>query len=82
MQDVHAKLNPGLPLHKQYSTERILFTSKLHKKLRRKLVKRFIWSTALCGAEKWTLWKVDQKYLESFEMWCWRRMKMSVGTSI
>jgi hypothetical protein len=27
------------------------------------------------GAETWTLWKVDQKYLESFEMWCWRRME-------
>ena len=25
--------------------------------------------------ENWTLWKVDQKYLESFEVWCWRRME-------
>ena len=23
----------------------------------------------------WTLWAADQKYLESFEMWCWRRME-------
>jgi len=23
-----------------------------------------------------TLWKVDQKYLGTFEMWCWRRMEM------
>jgi len=30
---------------------------------------------ALCGAETWTLRKVDQKYLESFETWCWRRME-------
>ena len=30
---------------------------------------------ALCGAETWTLWAADQKYLESFEMWCWRRME-------
>jgi hypothetical protein len=29
----------------------------------------------LFGAETWTLRKVDQKYLESFEMWCWRRME-------
>ena len=27
------------------------------------------------GAETWTLWKVDQKHLASFEMWCWRRME-------
>jgi hypothetical protein len=26
-----------------------------------------------------TFWKVDQKYLESFEMWCWRRMKKQGG---
>ena len=33
---------------------------------------------ALCGAETWTLRAADQKYLEGFEMWCWRRMeKMS-----
>ena len=34
-----------------------------------------IWSTALYGAETWTFRKVDQKYLQSFEMWCWRSMK-------
>ena len=28
---------------------------------------------ALYGA--WTLRAADQKYLESFEMWCWRRME-------
>jgi hypothetical protein len=27
------------------------------------------------GAETWTVWTVNQKYLESFEMWCWRRME-------
>ena len=27
------------------------------------------------GAETWTLRKVDQKYLESFEMLCWRRVE-------
>jgi hypothetical protein len=30
---------------------------------------------ALYGAETWTLRKVDQKYLESFEMLCWGRME-------
>ena len=27
------------------------------------------------GAETWTLHGTDQKHLESFEMWCWRRME-------
>jgi hypothetical protein len=29
----------------------------------------------LYGAETWTLRKVDQKYVGSFEMWCWKRME-------
>ena len=29
----------------------------------------------LYGAETWTIRAADQKYLESFEMWCWRRME-------
>jgi replicative superfamily II helicase len=29
----------------------------------------------LYGAETWTLRKIDQEYLESFETWCWRRME-------
>jgi len=55
--------------------KRALFTSTLNLKLRKKLVKCYIWSMALYGAETWTLRAVDQKYLEGFEMWCWRRMK-------
>jgi len=44
--------------------------------LRKKLVNCYIWSIALYGAETWTLRAVDQKQLDSFEMWCWRRMEM------
>jgi hypothetical protein len=39
------------------------------------LVKCYIWSIALYGAETWTLRAVDQKHLESFEVWCWRKME-------
>ena len=35
----------------------------------------YIWSMVLYGAETWTLWTADQKYLERFEMWCWSRME-------
>jgi hypothetical protein len=60
-----------------FNKKKIFFTSKLDLNLRKKLVKCYIWSIALYGAETWTLRKVDQKYLESFEMWCWRRMRIS-----
>jgi hypothetical protein len=32
-------------------------------------------SVAVYGAETWTLRAVEQKHLECFEMWCWRRME-------
>jgi len=58
--------------------KRTLFTSTLDLELRKKLVKRYIWSIALYGAETWTLRAVDQKHLESFKMWYWRsREKIS-----
>jgi hypothetical protein len=43
--------------------KKTLFSSKLGLNLRKKLVKCYTY-----GAETLTLWKVDQKYLESFEM--------------
>jgi len=58
-----------------FSKKRALFTSTLDLKLRKKLVKCYILSITLYGAETWTIREVDQKHLESFEMWCWRRMQ-------
>jgi hypothetical protein len=60
-----------------FNNKKVLFTSKMDLELRKKLVKCYIWSIALYGAETWTLRAVDQKHLESFEMWCWRRMRIS-----
>ena len=50
------------------------FSSRLDFNIRKKLVKCYIWSTASYGAETCTLRNVDQKYMESFEAWCWRRI--------
>jgi len=63
-----------------FSKKKTLFTSKLDLNLRKKLIKCYIWSMALYGAETWTLRATDQKYLESFEMWCWRRMEKISST--
>ena len=58
-----------------FNKKRGLFTSTMDLKLRKKLVKCYIWNTALYGSETWSLRAVDQKHLESYEMWCWRRME-------
>jgi hypothetical protein len=69
------EIKSRIALAKATFNKKTLFTSKLELNLREKLVKCYIWSIALYGAETWTLGKVDQKYLESFEMWCWRRVE-------
>jgi hypothetical protein len=58
-----------------FNKKTVLFNSTLELELRKKLVKCYIRSIALYGAETWMLWAVDQKHLESFEMWCWTRME-------
>jgi hypothetical protein len=60
-----------------FTKKMALFTSKIGLELRKKLVKCYIWSVALYGAESGTLRAVDQKHLESFEMWCWIMMEIS-----
>jgi hypothetical protein len=49
-----------------FNKKRVLFTGTLDVKLRKKLVKCYIWSIALYGAETWTLQAVDQKHLKRF----------------
>ena len=43
-----------------FNKKRALFTSTLDLKLRKKLVKCYIWSIALYGAKTWMLRAVDQ----------------------
>jgi hypothetical protein len=61
-----------------FNRKKTLCTSKLDLNLRKKLV--YILSMALYGAEIGTLQKVHHNYLESFELWCWRRMEKIIWT--
>jgi len=45
-----------------FNKKKTLFTTKLDLILRKKLIKYYIWSMALYGAETWTLRAADQKY--------------------
>jgi hypothetical protein len=65
-----------------FNRKKTLFTSKLDLNFRKKLEKCCISSITLYGAETWTLQKAYQKYLENFEMWCWRRMEMISWTEL
>jgi hypothetical protein len=58
-----------------FNRKKAFFTIILDLNLRKKPMKCYFWSIALNAARTWTLRAVDQKYLESSEMWCWRRME-------
>jgi hypothetical protein len=62
--------NPDCYAKPAFNKNRAHFTSKMDLELRKKLGKCYIWSIALYGTETLTLWAVDQKHLENFEMWC------------
>ena len=80
MEDALVKLNPGLPWQKLHLTRRrIFFTNKLDLNLRKKLVKCYVWSMALYGAETWTLRETDQKCLETLKCGAGEGWRRSVG---
>ena len=64
-----------------FNNKKNLFTSKLDLNLWKKVVKCYVSSMAVYGAETWTLRATDQKRVESFEMWCWRRMEKIIWTN-
>jgi hypothetical protein len=75
LQDVHVKLNLGLSRKKQYSETGRLFAQAHRTKFKNETIKVLHLEHSTVHAKIWTLQKVDQKYLERLEMWCWRRME-------
>jgi hypothetical protein len=65
-----------------FNKKKNIFSSKLNLNLGNKLIKCYIWSRAFYGVETRTLRTVDQKYMGSFEIWCWRRMENSCTDSV
>jgi len=42
--------------------------------MKKERTKSCIWSVALYGSETWTLGKNEERIVNAFETWCWRRM--------
>jgi hypothetical protein len=66
IQECHGKFNiaQGDSVHQKIGLKSEEETSKVLN-----LEQSLVWS------ETWTLREVDPIYLESYEMWCWRRME-------
>jgi hypothetical protein len=72
MQGVHEKLSPGLPWQMHNSKDSLHQQIRLRSK--EEISEVLHLEHCLYGAETWTLRKLDQMYMENFQMWCWRRM--------
>jgi len=42
--------------------------------LKIRVIKSMVWAVFQYGVEGWTSKKSDRNRIESFEMWCWRKM--------
>ena len=60
----------------------ISFCGPLENKLRKRLVKSFVWSVALYGTESSTLRRNEQKRLEVFEIWIRRKLECKEASEV
>ena len=51
-----------------FKSRDITLPTKVH------LVKAMVFLVVMCGCESWTVKKVEQQRIDSFELWCWRRL--------
>ena len=54
--------------------KKIWKSADLSFKTKVQLAKTLVWSVALYGCETWTLRKTEEKRINSFELWLWRRV--------
>ena len=46
----------------------IILSTKVH------LVKAMVFPVVMYGYESWTIKKAEQRRIDAFELWCWRRL--------
>jgi DNA-directed RNA polymerase subunit N (RpoN/RPB10) len=56
------------------SKNQLLCSNNLILEMKKKLIRSCIWSVALYGSETCTLGKNEERVVNAFETWCWRRM--------
>jgi len=42
--------------------------------MKKEFIKSCIWSVTVCGSETWILGKNNERIINTFETWDWRRM--------
>ena len=57
-----------------FSRKMSLFDKQAKHWIQEEFVRSYVWNIPRYSSETWTLRKLERKYMERFEMWCWRRM--------
>lgn len=70
--EVRRRLSLGRAAMNKLST--IMKSHDISQKLKVMLVNSLVFPVVLYGAESWTLKLADKRKLNSFEIWCWRRL--------
>ena len=55
-------------LHSILKNRDITLPKKVH------LVKAMVFPVVVSGCKSWSIKKIEQKRIEAFELWCWRRL--------
>ena len=53
----------------------IKFSTKVH------LIKAMVFLVAMYGCESWTIKKTECRRIDSFELWCWRKLLKALWTT-
>jgi len=59
--------------------KQLLCSNSLSLEIKKKLIKSCIWRVELYVSETWTLGKNEERVVNAFETWCWRRMLKQNG---
>ena len=73
--DCSHEIKRHLPLGRKVmiNLDNILKSTDITLPTKVRLVKAFVFPVVMYGCESWTIKKAEQKRIDAFELWCWRR---------
>ena len=71
---VAMKLKDASPWKESYDLDSILKSRDITLPTKGCLVKAMVFPVVMCGCECWTIKKAERQRIDTFELWCWRRL--------
>ena len=68
------KLKDAYSLEKKTNRDSILKSRDITSSTKVHLVKAMVFPVVMYGYERWTIKKAERRRIDTFELWCWRRL--------